>query len=288
MFAELPVKLKQRKSQTQAMPTSRKRPNPALELAHKDHQSVPTVSRITNIRAPNRASTSPNGNTKASAAQSISCPNSAGVRAVLNGNPPLQSGQHHPESASVMTSSKLADKTQLAGEEGTSPQMLFGQHLSNNLLDLGGLMYPSTNPFAYGNQPLSILEDTQMMTAEQQTSFGRPTNAFGIPGSTNSPPNVPFNHFSDPPFGDSQSQPLYQHDHSGVTTTPTRTLPNFRLPQSTSTQEAGNLNPDEEFWQQMAKGRTVLTPGINLDELFGSDGGWNPVYMDQGFGRTQL
>lgn len=269
------------------MPASRKRPNPALELAHKDHQSVPTVSRITNIRAPDRASTSPSGITMVSAAQSMACPNSAGVHAALNDRPHLQSGQHHPESASVMTSSKLADKAQLAGEEGTSPRMLFGSHLSNNLLDLGGLMYPSTNPFAYGNQPLSILEDSQMMTAGQQTSFGGPTNTFGIPGSTNSPHNVPFNHFSDHPFGDSPSQALYQHDRSGVTTSSRRTLPNFHLPQSNSTQDAGNLNPDDEFWRQMAKGRTVLTPGINLDELFGSDGGWNPVYMDQGFGRTQ-
>ncbi len=277
----------QRKSQTQSMPISRKRPNPTLEVAHKDHQSVPTVSRITNNRAPNRASTFPDGKTMASTPQSMPSPNPAGVRAASNDSPNLQSGQHHPESASVMPGSELADKRQLVGEEKTSQQTMFGQQLSKNLLDLGSLIYPSTNPFAYGNQPLSILEDTQMMTPEQQTSLGGSTPAFTIPGSTHSPQNIDFNHFSNARFKASQPQAMYQHDRSGVTTPQTHTLPSYHLPQPTSTQETGNLNLDEEFWQQMAKGRTVLTPGINLDELFGSDGGWNSMYMDQGFGRTQ-
>ncbi len=269
------------------MPNSRKRPNPTLEVAHKDHQSVPTVSRITNNRAPSRASTFPNGKTMVSTVQSMPSPNPAGVRAALNDSPNLQSRQHQSESASVITGSESADKRQLVGEEKTPQQMLFGQQLSNNLLDLGNLIYPSTNPFAYGNQPLSILEDTQMMTPEQQTSMGGSTPAFAIPGTTPCPQNVDFNHFSNAPFNPSQTQAMYQDDRTGVTTPQSRTMPSYHLPQSTSTQETGNLNLDEEFWQQMAKGRTVLTPGVNLDELFGSDGGWNSVYMDQGFGRTQ-
>ncbi len=287
MFADLPVKLKQRKTQSQSMSTSRKRPNPTLEVAHKDQQSVPTVSRITDYRAPNRASTSPNIKTMESTTQSMPSPNPAGFRAALNDSPNLQSGQHQLESASVMTGPELADKRQLAREERTSQQMLFEQPLSNNLLDLGSLIYPSTNPFAYGNQPLSILEDTQMMTAEQQTLLGGSTPAFTIPGSTYGPQNVDFNHFSNAPLKTLQPQAMYQHDRSGVTTPQRHTLPNFHLPQSRSVQETGDANLDEDFWRQMAEGRTALTPGINLDELFGSDGGWNSVYMDQAFGRTQ-
>lgn len=125
------------------------------------------------------------------------------------------------------------------------------------------------------------------MTPEQQTSLEGSTQAFAIAGSTKSPQNANFDHFSNAPFEASQLQAMYQHDRSGVTTSPGCTLPNFQLPQSTNTQETRNPNLDEEFWQQMAKGRTVLAPGINLDELFGNDGGWNSVYMDQGFGRTQ-
>lgn len=124
-----------------------------------------------------------------------------------------------------------------------------------------------------------------MMVSEQQSSFAGPTNSFGISANDAGPQSVRFD--SNTPFGKSQQQGMYQHAQNGSILGPNRNPSNFQIPEATSAQEMGDVNGDEEFWQQMNKGRTGLTPGLNLDELFGSDGGWNPGYMDQGLSRTQ-
>ena len=125
-----------------------------------------------------------------------------------------------------------------------------------------------------------------MITPGQRSPFAGPNGAFGIPAGNIGPNNLSFNNFNGATFGSPQ-QTTYQPDRHGPSPLPRRNPPDFHMPPSTSTPNVANLNVGEDFWQQMEKVRTGLTPGVNLDELFGSDGGWHPVYMDQGFGRTQ-
>lgn len=261
----------------------------------KGHQSVPNVLRPTDHdsqREPSRAYTFPSNNMMASTAHDTSAPEFPGVSPPFNGSPNVQTQQcsSRPESV-VAADTDSTGPTSRAGRERFMQQMPFGQQFSANLLDLGGLIYPSENPFAYGNQPLSILEDAQMMAPEQHILFARPTSAFGAPISSTGQANVPFSSFSSAPFATSQQQQqqqaAYSQDRPGPTPMPRRSPLNFHIPLSSGAHGMGNTDVDEGLWQQMGKERTGLTPGVNLDDLFGSDGGWNSVYMDQGLGKIQ-
>jgi hypothetical protein len=175
-----------------------------------------------------------------------------------------------------------------SGRQDASHQMPIGQPLGSNLPDLSGLMYPSTNPFAYGIQPLSVLEDTHVIAPEQQSSLAGPANGFEGSERKNDPHKFSFEEFNNATFGNPTQQDMYQQHRQNPTSMVRGNHPgNLPIPPSTNVQEMGDFNMDDAFWQQTNKGRTGLTPGVNLDEIFGADGGWNPVFMDQGYGRTQ-
>lgn len=272
MFAELPIKLKERKGSSQSIPASRKRPSPGDKAtAHRGYQSVPDVSqRPQHDSALGSSQGSPfsDQNAVPGPMQPTSMPSPSGLHPAVAGSPQLQSGQWKSVSA---------DHTSSSGGEMSSQPMPFAQPLANNLLDLRGLMYPSTNPFAYGNQPLSILEDHQMMTAGQQSSFVGPTsNAFGTSINSAHAPEMSFEIFNNPMFRNLPQHGAFQPVQYGSTSSSRPHLSHIQMPQS---------NLDDGIWQEMTKGRTGLTPGVNLDELFGSDGGWNPGYLDQGYGK---
>lgn len=126
-----------------------------------------------------------------------------------------------------------------------------------------------------------------MIAPEQQGSFVGLPSVFGIPSGNPGQDNVASDSFNNPAFENFQQQAMYPQERHSSTTVAKGDPSNFQFPQSTSTSGMGLLNMDDGIWRQMEKGRTGLTPGINLEELFGSDGGCNPSYMDQGFGRTQ-
>ena len=168
-----------------------------------------------------------------------------------------------------------------------------GQQLGNpNLPDLKAMMFPSDNPFAYPNQPISTLE-AQQITPDQQNSFPSPANS-GIYSSgrdsTHTGTGISFENPSMPIFGDiSGIQPsfLQQPGQFGVSMS---SGPTFEIPQQMEGNgEVGGLNlPGEGYWTQMDRaetGRTGLTPGgINLDELFGGEG-WSSIWGDPSFGK---
>jgi hypothetical protein len=250
----------------------------------KDHQSVPNLARPAkhvSPCSPIRASRFLNAEMEAGSGQPRSAPNPSRVSPAFNDRSHFQSEQWSSGPTSAAADSELTNQTMLLAEgDSASQQIPYAQQLVGDLPDLRDLMYPSTNPFAYGNQPLSILEDSRMIAPELQTPFTGPTCAFGTPGSNIGPPDMPFGGFSNTSFGNPPQQSPYDQDRHDPTSAPRRNPPNFQM-------DLGNMNVDGGFWQQMGKERTGLTPGINLDELFGSDGGWNPAYMDQGLGSTQ-
>jgi hypothetical protein len=291
LFAELPVKLKERKTSSQSMPPSRKRPNPGYELeTPQGHHSAPSVPRLPgheSHRAISQGGTLPSQDMVASAVQQTSSATSFEIRHALHGSPQLQSGQWSSGLASSAVDVESSRQKALIGSQTWPQQMAFRQHLDDNLPDLRDLMYPSTNPFAYGNQPLSILEDNQMIAPEQQTSFTGATDTFEIPAGNRGPSNISFDNLNISTFGSPSQHGIYEQQRYGPTPMPRGDPSHVQMPESTPAQDMSNLGMDEGFWPQTDKGRTGLTPGVNFDELFGADGWWNPGYMDQGYGRTQ-
>ena len=168
------------------------------------------------------------------------------------------------------------------GQIQASPQQNnFDPHFDNpNLPDLKNVMFPSGDPFAYPNQPISTLEASQF-TPEGQGSF---SNIYM--GDNMGQPNVSYENLSGPMYGNfapfmnpSHGQPM-SSNAGPYSSMPTRANMGA-MPQG------GNLDlnqNDEQFWSQMGGGRTGPTPNVNLDDLFGNEQ-WNPVW-DSGPAQT--
>jgi hypothetical protein len=217
-------------------------------------------------------------------------PNSAGVGAVVNDKPLSQAEQWDSNSTPIVADAESTSQTVQTthgGAEMPTQQGTYGPQLADNLPDLRRLMYPSPNPFAYGNQPLSILEDTQMISSEPQFPFLGTTTAFGISSNETGAHGVPLYNLGNTLLDHSGQPVIYQQIPNGPALRPSPNRVDYQFPPASGVQDMRNVNGDEELWQQVSKGRTGRTPGLNLDELFGSDGGWSAGYMDQGFSRTQ-
>ena len=235
----------------------------------------------------NLGSTIPSRDVVAKSTQQMASAISRGSGHEVTTSPQPQSGHWLSEPATSTADLEPSHQTPLTGSQSSPRQMPLGQHLDNSLPDLRELMYPSTNPFAYGNQPLSALEDSQMIVPDQQTSFSAATSTFEVPTSNCGPSNISFDNFSISAFGSLPAPSAYAPQRLGATPMPRGNPTHMTVPQSIAVQEMGNTNTYEGFWQQMDRGRTALTPVVNLDELFGADSEWNPGYMDQEYDRTQ-
>lgn len=153
-------------------------------------------------------------------------------------------------------------------------------------------MFPSDNPFAYPNQPISTLESAQYGGFPEANMDPFPASnensMYGTPGSLHSRPTGDFPISSNfhgqhlPPHLGQQgrhfSAPMPQQqvfDMQGLMSEPEPLAGN------------GGISQDD-YWSQMNKATTRMgfTPGagVNLDELFGGDG-WNNMWTEQGFPR---
>jgi hypothetical protein len=212
--------------------------------------------------------------------------NSPSVHDTLNDSPQIRSGSQKSKATCVGADAEpLSSMPRIGGGWSSQPVSSRAQ-LGDSLADLRGLMYPSTNPFAYGNQPLAMLEDSQTITPEQLASFAGPASVFEVPASDSGAQDMAFGSFQNPVFTNPPQQGMYQtYGQGSGLSSPSSNRPNFPITESAGPPRLNHLNMDEAFWQQIDKGRTGLTSGVNLDELFGSDSGWSPMYMDQGYGR---
>ena len=152
-------------------------------------------------------------------------------------------------------------------------------------------MFPSDNPFAYPNQPMSALEGTQFMSTEeqQQESFSGAASEhdYGMPNQLNSArmaPDLSFNDLNNSVFGNNIGQQYHNARHFSAPMGAT----NFPVPGIEENMVMGGVpGPPEDYWSQVTKQgmRTGMTPGgVNLDELFGGEG-WNSVWTEQSFSR---
>jgi len=165
-------------------------------------------------------------------------------------------------------------------------------HLGNpNLPDMKPVMFPSDNPLAYPNQPMSTLEAQHWISAEQQSTYSSPasTGMYNI-SSAQQPTNMSFDNTRMGGFGGSYNIPQQYMQRGQQMNAPMASSSGFETPQQmevTSDLTSANFPGGEGYWAQMDRingGRTGLTPaGINMDELFGGDG-WS-FWNNQSFGR---
>jgi hypothetical protein len=177
--------------------------------------------------------------------------------------------------------------------------------------DLKNVMFPSDNPFAYPNQPISTLESVDSRfgypDAAMDSPFGgsneNTTSILGTPANIPSQPQMPVTSNSE------QRGHPQQPPHMNMATLQRLYEENPQLAAHLAQQrhyagQNGSLQfmPDqgaasqpmydvpEDYWNQANKptSRTGFTPGgnVNLDDLFGGGDGWgSAMWEGQGFPR---
>jgi len=158
-------------------------------------------------------------------------------------------------------------------------------HLGNpNLPDMKPVMFPSDNPFAYPNQPLS--------TFDQQSAYSSPAGSgmYNI-ASTQPSTNMPFDDARKNAFGGSFSIPQHYMETGQQLNAPLSGATGFDSPQTiegNGDMTGINFPGGEGYWTQMDRingSRIGLIPGgINIDELFGGEG-WSNIWNNQSLGR---
>lgn len=132
-------------------------------------------------------------------------------------------------------------------------------------------MYPSGNPFEYGNQPLSTLEQSQALKAESVRSEPEPLPL------NRTPENGPTQGYE---MGQFTQQPTFipQPEHSWQSSGDRPDLGTYAMPPRPPGMDQ-HIGSHPTFWQQLAQGPPGLTPGVGMDDVF-TGGNWNAMYMD--------
>jgi hypothetical protein len=176
----------------------------------------------------------------------------------------------------------------------------FASQVGNaQIADLKNVMFPSDDPFAYPNQPISTLEssNSQFGLAESNSDAYATSNDASIMGTPVSMSahisGVNGAHHSHP-FEATSLQRIYEENtqmghhlqaqsrHSSAPMTRYGGQMNQLGGQNAMYEVSGQMS-QEDYWNHMEKGnvgtRTGFTPGaaMNLDELFGGDG-WGGIW----------
>lgn len=168
-----------------------------------------------------------------------------------------------------------------------APAVVQGQ-----LSELKNVMFPGDNPFAYGNQPISTLEDTHFSNM-QDTPFSSDimTPAYGTPNSSHMHQSVQSGIHDISQFDDTnQMNREFGRDQQPNQAPQFFDLPAFSnepapmhplLPESQQQRQFPSNGLDDYWSSANAKRHAVsgLTPGgqgvnFNLDDLFGNGQGW--------------
>ncbi|KAJ9608431.1 Gypsy retrotransposon integrase-like protein 1 [Cladophialophora chaetospira] len=290
LFDVLPEKLKERRSSLNLPPAStRKRPPPGPEAGpQQERQTIPDLATPSSSRehsaTPSRARTLPS-DYLAKLAKRNSMPDPV----LANFHDQLQNAQlmglHSPSTSSPM-----------------SPNYQFTPQLGNaEIPDLKNLMFPSDNPFAYPNQPMSALESADgrysfseaSMTPSESNLFGTPSSGthqipqqfgaydFGFQPALNGNPTLAqqfaaqANRDFNAPFTDILMQNTMGHDmtHLGG------------IPRTSEPASMGDMNMTAnpgEYWKGLGSGQSGIEQGLSQTNVdyFGSEG-WNPAWGDE-------
>jgi hypothetical protein len=150
--------------------------------------------------------------------------------------------------------------------QASPQQQTFNQSMGNaGFPDLSSMMFPSGDPFAYPNQPISTLEDGQ---------FKQEPGQFGFPGGNNMFFNEPtttgisFENFDAPIYGGPYMiQPAGQAQMGNS---------NFQPPMEWG---GNDMARAQQRWQSK---QHSMPPGMNLNEILGSEE-WNAGWLDPNY-----
>lgn len=222
-------------------------------------------------------------------------------------------GPSQPSGASsgpyTPTSSQFSQVPFLGGSVETSPNELLGNlplDLGNpNLPDLSAMMFPSSEPFNYPNQPLTTFENNQFGKDQAFFSSLSNTNAAQMmssrQGSNVDSDNLEAQFYTLPPYMMQQQQqqqpqqqqtswnmgmsaPQAQHQH-GPQSQPQQhqQMNGMRQFSGQFGMDGGTSLAGNESWTGRSRGMAPNQfPGINLNDIFGGEE-WNGLLMDQGY-----
>ena len=136
--------------------------------------------------------------------------------------------------------------------------------------DLSAMMFPSSDPFAYPNQPMTTLENHHFI--KQEDPLG--TGVFNLPGGTSA--STPYGDFDTNMYGQVQSFPMPGQQSGympGMNSSVAMTTGDPIAPSAAMQDHAARV------WSQNQQPRSGHMTGMSHDQLFGEDwGGWMSQY----------
>lgn len=181
------------------------------------------------------------------------------------------------------------------GAVDTSPNELLNLPLdltNPNLPDLSAMMFPSSEPFNYPNQPLTTFENNQF--GKDQAFFSNLNNVSAAPmmssrpGTTMDNDNLEAQLYTLPPYMMQQAQqqqaawnmtaPQAQHQQQQQ-----QQMNGMRQLSGQYAMDGGPLGGNEGWGgRTQGMGSNQGFSGVNLNDIFGGEE-WNGLLMDQGF-----
>ena len=258
MFEQLPGKLQGALNST---PQSQKRSAPSqlsLSQSQLSQRATDISARGQNVSSPTRRSNIPPNQQGSLKRSSIAQDSSPRHDHMTNLDPIYRRGSHDPRSTSNNSPSS-----------SITPSAISHSAQDNYVPALSSMMFPSADPFAYPSQPLTTLENRQVIKQENP-----------IDSDMFSPPITSGAQYENLDYGSlpymMQSQQLgfgMQNINSSMGISSTNSAP-------TAMPVHGNEGGPWPQQQQQQQPRSGDTPGVNYDQLFGEDwGGW----MNQGY-----
>ncbi|KIY00194.1 uncharacterized protein Z520_03879 [Fonsecaea multimorphosa CBS 102226] len=303
LFDVLPEKLKERRSSLNFAPaSSRKRPPPGAEPGPPtERQTAPDVTTQMSSRehsaTPSRTRTLPS-DYLAKLAKRNSLP-----------DPVMSSFSDQMQSAQMMGFHSPSTSSPMSPNYQYTPQMGNAQ-----IPDLKNVMFPSDNPFAYPNQPMSALESVDGhysfsesgMTPNEANIFGTPSGGshqMPLPASQFGGYEYPFQHgLSDNPslaqqFGTQTGRDfnapftdILMHNALGTDMNHLGGVPNTTESMNLGGDASASTNP-EEYWKQLNGGQmggigAGLPQGVQASmDYFGTES-WNSAWAEQHYGNN--
>ncbi|KAL9111920.1 MAG: hypothetical protein Q9227_003770 [Pyrenula ochraceoflavens] len=282
LFDRLPDQLRDRKNSVTA--SSRKRQISQIEQnitpAARSTPSVNSIAGGNPSNGPRRASTSPahpagGASNRTSGDFTRNAPVTQPRQAVPSKNQVLWSNRQNEMSTPSMTSMAFQNEPTTTAP----PQANFGQMNNPSIPDLKNVMFPSDDPFAYGNSTISALEGAQQDMGPQA---GLAAGNIFVPGTSQMNSGMPFEGLYNPGM-------QYVNQGSQQISTSMAGSGYGSLGQVDSSMTSPTLGSmpamsEGEYWQQLNNaGRSGFTPGmnpgVNFDDLFGNEQ-WNTAWMD--------
>ena len=169
--------------------------------------------------------------------------------------------------ANLQTTNSTNSPTQPSGEQSTSG--IHSASFGEVVPDLSAMMFPSADPFAYPNQPMTTLENRQFGKPENQMD----SSLLDMPTTT----GAPYNNYDAQLYGQMPPYLMQAQPPGYLQGTTSQIGMSSGDPGSPS---SATIGFDGGHWlPSQQRQRSSAVPGMGFDQLFGEDwGGWMSQY----------